>query len=376
MPNPWDAVLNDPQRSVSRQEKDSDTHSALNPGVDTRVIVVAQGIQFNNAYFDSQIEQCEAQGSTDDANSFRGRKSPHALKDTFGDDLIMLDDASASYWSEAQQVQYYIYVVSTKDQFMAALATPGLHVIYSGHARYGQGPCFGGADDGPGENWGNGTDPATTGIYRMGFPLVGIEIKEILQAGYSIYPVFSDGNKLLSADCHPEIPRGSLHQWSVDELTLSPSNGTVHTFDPAILAPLLKPAPADDSKFWGYDKTENGELLRHIVVNADWQNTQGGFDLGVTDLQCRVFCHFGCSTFTHNYPIMRRRKQWQRDGDDRFAYWTRRPSYCPYTTNAWLRSILGYPKVTNNGPWEPSIKWAVQKANAYLNSIGKGCGIV
>ena len=377
MPNPWDAVLANSQRSVCRQEKDSDAHSALSPGVDVRVIVVAQGIQFNNAWFDLHIDMAENLEITTaidylpDLQVLRAQKTPHGLKDTFGDDLIMLDDSSASYWSEAQQVQFYIFVVSTKDLFIKALETPGLHVIYSGHARYGQGPCFGDADDGPGENWGNGIDPATYGIYRMGFPLIGIEIEEVLKQKYSISPVIADGTKPAPSLCHPEIPIGNLHQWSLDELTLDPHDNNKHSFNSADLKALLKPEPAADVKFWGFDAAGHSGYVRHILVYADWQNTGDGYDydLGATDIQCRVFCHFGCSSFIHNFPIVRERKQWQREGDYKFAYWTQKPSTCPYTTNAWLSSILAYSKPNNSSPWEPSLKWALQHTNDYLKAI-------
>ena len=95
----------------------------------------------------------------------------------------------------------------------------------------------------------------------------------------------------------------------------------------------------------------------HIILHADWQETVSGIwcslpanpparmDLGATRLNCRGFCHFGCSTFVHNYPVMRgrRMKNWRRsrDGHNRLCFWTTKPApmdIAPY----WLYHMLTY----------------------------------
>lgn len=92
-----------------------------------------------------------------------------------------------------------------------------------------------------------------------------------------------------------------------------------------------------------------------IILHADWRNTVSGewrppaggtparMDLGATLLNCRGFCHFGCSTKQHNYRVMRQMKCWQRsgDGNNRLCYWTDESAYMdinPY----WLYHMLTY----------------------------------
>jgi hypothetical protein len=90
-------------------------------------------------------------------------------------------------------------------------------------------------------------------------------------------------------------------------------------------------------------------------------------DLGATDVKCRVFCHFGCSTFKHNYPILRKRKGWKRTPDDRFAYWTTASAL--ESTPYWLHYLFVYPKENAFQSWYPSLQWAVQKTNVKLRNL-------
>lgn len=92
-----------------------------------------------------------------------------------------------------------------------------------------------------------------------------------------------------------------------------------------------------------------------IILHADWRNTVSGswrpplggaparMDLEATRLNCRGFCHFGCSTKLHNHRVMREMKRWRRtrDGNNRLCYWTTESAYAdinPY----WLYHILTY----------------------------------
>jgi hypothetical protein len=104
-----------------------------------------------------------------------------------------------------------------------------------------------------------------------------------------------------------------------------------------------------------HDRRRGRFRVPWIILHADWQNTISGtwrppagglparMDLGATRLNCRGFCHFGCSTKRHNYRVMRRMKRWQRsrDRNNRLCYWTTESSYgdiSPY----WLYHILTY----------------------------------
>ncbi len=72
-----------------------------------------------------------------------------------------------------------------------------------------------------------------------------------------------------------------------------------------------------------------------------------------------MLCHFGCSTFDHNYPVVRFLKNWRRTKTDRFAYWTTAPSNSG-NRPIWLFHVLTYPEYNAWESWHPSLKYAVK----------------
>ena len=86
-------------------------------------------------------------------------------------------------FNKSEDVLYQIDLVEDKAAFREALLTDGIAVIYNGHARYGRGPCFGPPGNLPGDDWENGAAPDTAGIFRMGYPFVGIPGHEIIGHG-------------------------------------------------------------------------------------------------------------------------------------------------------------------------------------------------
>jgi len=328
--------------------------NTLDDGFEVREIVVAQGIERTNSEFDGERTSYLAKGDRKMADFYASFRIPQSLQSKFSDMIIFGND-EAEYKSQAQQVKFKIRVVNTKDAFKKALETPGLHVIYSGHARYGRGPCFGqGAPTVSGEDWEQGTNPMTTGLLRMGFPVIGVHFSEIAKHQYSFYPV-PESTEIKDEWRHPELPAKLKAVKIPDNLT----------------AKIFPPGQPDD-KYWGFHDRE-GE---GVVLYAGWENTKGQpMDLGATKIKCRCFCCFGCSTFIHWHPILRKRKSWVRTEDDRFAYFTRRPSW-PITTPAWIEALFSYPKPNKNQSWYPSLQWSVRRANQLVQARGNSCGII
>jgi hypothetical protein len=90
------------------------------------------------------------------------------------------------YLNHRQRVHFTIQETTDKAVFKQWLEAPELHVIYNGHARYGRGPCFGrGEYDTKSEDWEQGTNAATKGLFRVGFPFIGIAAHEIFDHGYT-----------------------------------------------------------------------------------------------------------------------------------------------------------------------------------------------
>jgi hypothetical protein len=109
---------------------------------------------------------------------------------------------------------------------------------------------------------------------------------------------------------------------------------------------------------------------------AGWEDTLSSpFDLGATEMKCKVFCHFGCSSRLHYWKIVRKSpyKNWARDvpPTDKFAYFTTAPA--TYVCSCyWLFYLLNYTEVNNYRSWWNSLEYAKRNANRLLRSERKG----
>ncbi len=335
--------------SAVRSTPDGQAGSVLNTAYETREIVVAQGIQFTNRDF----RDAAAATSGTDREIFEYYQIPAGLQDDFPE--MQIRGEQAEYVSEVQRVRFTIRLVTTKDAFKQALETEGLHVIYGGHARYGRGPCFG-PNDAPGEDWEQGSDPNTTGIWRTGYPIIGVPFDEIREHGYSFYPVSAAAGDPARSDLHPDIPRRLRRVALPQDL----QNKVVSQGRPLA------------AEYWGYASRDGDSVLIH----AGWENTLSTpMDLGATNLRCRCFCNFGCSTFRHNWRILRERKEWRRTETERFAYFNTAPSL-PLSTPCWLTALFTYPRRNDYESWYPSLQWSRERASnlirAKLREYGEG----
>lgn len=316
------------------------THTTIAEGYEQREIVVAQGVEAHNSDLPD-----EPPNDWTVPNGLR-RLVP---------DLDIQSPSSATYLSREQGVRFVIRVITRKDEYKTALETAGLHVVYLGHARYGRGPCFGDNRE-PGEWWGNGTS-FLDGMFRMGYPFVAVPVTEIIKHGYTATPVSTETGRPPRTECHPDI-RGAysrLREYTLEELP------------PELHQNLNASAGA---RFFGFTKYDHGHRKRYLVLRAGWENTATyPLDLGATDLRCRVFVHMGCSTFKHNYRILRFGKNWQRTDNDRFAYWTTAPSN-GVTLVHWLHRLLTYPTYNAFQSWRESLRYAVQRTNRDLRREG------
>lgn len=297
-----------------------------------RLIVVAQGIQFRDAQY-PDVEW----------------RIPNYLRQHLPD-VDFSSDTEGKYLSHVQGVRFTIRIIVTKDEFKRYLETSGVHVVYDGHARYGRGPCFGdnGATDErwvevstanweqpvPGDDWENGTNP-TTGIFRMGYPFIAVPVSEITSHGYTANLLRASETFPPREDCHPDI-RPTYNRWRAYTLDELDSSGALRS--------RVSGTVAADERFWGLRGSLGGDRGTHVVLHAGWDNTASRpMDLGATNVQCRVFCHFGCSTYRHNYRIVRVNKGWEQTGDEHYAYWTSATAQCAHVTCLWLYHVLTYP---------------------------------
>lgn len=326
--------------SASRQHDGSDSRTVLSPAYERREIGMAYGAQGHE-------DQLPEKGWVNQHVTEFVKKFPNVERINEGE-----------YRNHKQRVIYLLRSTKKKSTFRKWLETPGLHVVYSGHARGGRGPCFGRIEDhGKGEDWNEGADRATSGIFRMGFPFVPEEAGEIVSHGYTAHILRADEEVPASEDCHPRIRPylRSLRAMEPEKLQEG-------------LTPLLRGHKEGD-RYWAF---RPGGGPWHVIHHAGWNETDSKpNDWGSIKVNCRVMCHFGCSTFIHNYPVMRELAGWRREDNERYAYWTTSVSN-GFTLPRWIANLITYDVENANQSWEKSLEDARTRTNQQIRAAGYG----
>ncbi len=356
--------------AVHRQADGGAGFTTLTPPYEPRLLVICQGLQFDNGEYRRQADRADAEGNPVRASQWRAEVIPQGFQQAYPD-LQILNDTDALYQSHAQQVIFFLRVITTKPALKEALATPGAHVIYAGHARHGLGPCLG-PDSGPGDHWGDGAVPPGTGLFRMGFPFVAMPVPELLEHRYHVRAHSGSSPRPARSDCHPDV----RNRWN--DLRARPLSEIVpDAADRAVVAGLLGEPADTGSTFWSYRAREHGVMAAFLVLEAGWEGTSTApFDLGAAELRCRAFIHLGCSSFVHAYRIVRFAKGWRRAGNDRYAYWTTAPAPCTPLAECWVNAILGYDQPNAWQSWHPSLRYAVREANRAARDADWPCRVI
>jgi hypothetical protein len=365
---------------VSRTSDGLDHVNTLAPPLEIRRIVVAQGKQFRNGDTGAlwsipeilrlsgkeRLDAIDAIAIALGAEAGFAKKHYPSLARLPAVPLIDNPAGGFLHISLRQGVIFSIEVVNTKEEFVKSLLDPGLHLIYSGHARFGRGPCFGAGGKSRGEEWeeGHGKHPNADGIFRMGFPFLSVPADEPIEHGYTANLVKSSVS-LTAPDCDPDLRAhlGGLRARTLAEIDKATTSfATKHGFSDTFVDHVRDKDP--DATWWTHGR---GDAMR-IVLHANWKSTASRpDDLDSLDPLCRVFCHFGCSTFKHNFPVVRKLKGWKKAGNERYAYWTTDVSF-GITDIYWLQHLLTFPEFNAGEPWEKSLAYAVRKTNGALAS--------
>jgi LysM repeat protein len=294
---------------------------------ETRKIIVAEGAEFHDVYV------------------------PFLEKNLGAKLEIGAGRLSAKYENANQGVRYEIEIVRSKSALKTALETPGVIVVYDGHSRYGRGACFG--DSGTGNTWGDGDGP-DDGTFRLGYELVPVEVSDILHHQYRFAPVAFEEpaparEKSDPYTLHPEARRA-----------LAPIR-----LAPACEALVIDAFKSPSNRYYGYGSGSKAEIL----IRAGWSHTAvEPYDLGSTELKCRTFCHFGCSSAMHFHKIIRLSayKGWSRPEPptERLAYFTTNLSTS--LTAWWTYYLLVCPMRNSDTHWWDTHEWAKSKANEKL----------
>lgn len=356
----------DPVAHVARTSEGFFHINTISTKPEVRNIILAEGIGFHNDQKNETLRIPECLIDTSLNPTLSGR-----------DSLVIdeRDDDHFEFLSREQGVRYVVDRIVDRVEFQKALEDPKLHVIYTGHARFGRGPCFGRGFNGEatGEVWENGTAP-DNGQLRMGYPFIGIPVEEIAEHKYTADLMASDARPP-TADSHPELrPHiGSLKAKTADEIADRAFElEKRHKGDEAVRFNLLGSItdPDPNKTWWTYDGFNHGTTATFVILHAGWEDTKTDpLDLGGTDIACRVFFHCGCSTFLHNHHIVRNEKGFEKGEDERFAFWTTQPSEMSDAL-FYMYHLFTFSTPSAFGPWGPSIDHAVSRANQDLLRAG------
>lgn len=326
---------------VSRQHEGSRSRTVLAPTYERRDLRIAHGIQFHPNQVSEDFRVAEYVNSI-----LRSYPNVERVSDF-------------EYRNHRQRVIYLLRHSIDKEEFRRWLMTPGVMVIYNGHARNGRGPCFGHYEERvANEEWGEGLDRLTTGQFRMGFPIIGVKAKEITDHGYTAHLLKESEPIPSDEDCHPEVRThlGSLVARAPEAIG-------------EYLAMRIRGHVAGD-RYWTYRTVRGGPLF--VLHHAGWDHTVSApSDWGCTDVLCRAFCHFGCSTFVHNYPVVRQLAEWRREGNKRYAYWTSQTAYA-VSASRWVANMITYDVENAFESWEGVLRHAVDRTNRDLRRDGYG----
>lgn len=306
-----------------------------------REIVLAQGLQFH----ESDTEYYKNQGyDVETAFDFLSR--------SLGSDFQVNSDSIAEYTSTDQKVHYIIRIIQSKTDYKQALETENLHVVYGGHSRYGRGACFdtySGRVNMEGDQWEQGTSNSN-GLFRLGYPYVGIPLSDVEHHQYHFAPIAAELDPPPVRERHPHARRRLTHIHLPEEF---------HDY-------VISGFESTNDRYWGFYK--RGE--ENILMDAGWHYTRSTpFDLGAVTLNCKVFCHLGCTSSLHYWRILRSAnyKGWERPAppNDKYAYFTTAPSH-QIGSYFWIYYVLKYPHQNNYEPWWNSLQWAKRHTNMRL----------
>lgn len=271
---------------------------------------------------------------------------------------VAADRKTAEYINNDQGVHYKFRMVYSLSDYKKALETPELIVVYSGHARYGRGPCFdqyATECSMTGEQWEDGTHKEN-GIFRMGYPYVPVEIEDIGHHKYTCKPIAVENPKPPNESSHPMSRHPEARRTLVPVKVKDEVNDRVRSGNKSA-----------SGRYWGYGAT--------LVFEAGWDSAaRNSFNLNDVDLKCRTFCHFGCSSKIHCWPLIRREeyKAWSRPKPptERLAYFTDATS--DWRTVYWLFYLLSYKKANSDTHFFDSHEYATQRANRRLSKESAG----
>jgi len=339
-----------PTLHVARTSDGLDHKNALDLRLEDRHIFLLEGIEFHNDQLPKILRVPET--LVNPKTSFGTMKSKKAL-------AVQVTDANNwQYESREQGVRYIFQRLHTRTAFKDALQTENAHVIYSGHARFGRGPCFGrGTSKSKGEEWEDGKGP-DTGILRMGMRFLSIPISDLLHHGYTANLVPADVT-VTADDCDADLkPRVSALK--------AKKPAEIH---PELLPQLKNPDP--NQKFWSFSGSDEGKNTNFVVLFAGFEDTTTTpLDLGATDMKARLFGHFGCSTLKHNQKVVQDLKGYKLEDDKRYSIFTTDLSNGTEVV-LYFYHLLTCPEASRGGAWKASVEYAIQKTNADLGANGE-----
>lgn len=272
--------------------------------------------------------------------------------------LAVIDADHFRYDNPMQGVRYEVERTTDRARFIAGLEDPETFVLYTGHARFGRGSCFGRVFNGPEQGSPTVGDVWQQGLFRQGFPHIGVPVHELVEHQYRTF-VSPATQTLVQADCDPLLKSkfGSLKKKPLREVV------------PADALHLIQGLGPDDL-VWTFRAFQHGVTDDFLVHVAGFQNTAfPDVDLGKTAIACKGYFHCACLTEQLNREIVVVRKGFAQVDDTGHTFFTTDASDM-FDGLSFLYHMLSFPEPSRFRPWKDMLDYAKTKANRDLAAWG------
>jgi len=332
-----------PTLHVARTQDGLDHKNALDLRPEVRRILLAEGAGFHN---DQKLPEYRIPERLIDTKKSGLDRHPN-LK------VEVIDRDNFRYHNTVQGVRYEVERTVDRDRFISGLEDPETFVLYTGHARFGRGTCFGRIFNNP------ASGPATgevwqQGLFRQGFPHIAVPVHELKEHLYKTF-VHKATDTLVQADCDP------LLKSKFSSLKKKPLREVV----PADIISLIQ-GIGPDELIWTFRGFQHGVTDDFLVHVAGFEDTAfPDVDLGKTNIQCKGYFDCACLTNQLNREIVVDRKGFKQTDDTFYSFFTTDASDM-FDGLSFLYHMLAYPEPNRFHPWKAMLDHAKTKANQDL----------
>jgi len=337
-----------PLLHVARTQDGLDHQNTLDLRPEVRKILLVEGAGFHN---DQKLPEYRIpERLIDPKDSGLSRYPALAIEIT--------DANHFQYENAVQGVRYEVERTTDRARFISGLEDPETFVLYTGHARFGRGCCFGRVFNSPDQGSPAVGDVWQQGLFRQGFPHIAVPVHELIEHQYKTF-ISPASQTLVQADCDPLLKSkfGALKKKPLGEVVPAEALGLIQGMGP-------------DELIWTFRGFQHGKTDDFLVHVAGFEDTAfPDVDLGKTAIACKGYFDCACLTDQLNREIVVTRKGFAQVEDTGYSFFTTDASDM-FDGLSFLYHMLDFAEPSRFRPWKPMLDHAKTKANQDLAAWG------